>query len=811
MVAAIRETLEINTREIEILALVAEGHTNQEIAAETDLTLNTVKWYLKEIFSKMHVNNRTQAVARAREWNLFADDNQLPSHNLPYALTPFVGREDELQRLHELLTSGTTRLVTIHGIGGIGKTRLAVEVARRCHDDFPDGVYFVPLASIQSLDEAIASIAKTLRITKSGQGQLLGDIIAFLRRKAVLLVMDNLEHLLKLVPTLDQLLTQAPSTTLLTTSRQALNLHGETLFNLGNLNTDGDHDAAALFEQVVRIIQPSFETTPHQQTIITDICQLVEGMPLAIELAATWIHLLPLEAIRDEIQQSFDFLSSDMSNLPHRHRSIRAVMESTWSHLTPPQQQAMARLSVFNGSFSYEAAQQIGGESLFTLKQLLSHALIQRMGPNRFELHDLVRQYAHEQLDKDAELPHTTYQRFAHFYVEFVSREVDILRFTWNIDLVAGISADLHNILRVWDYLREVQHWELLVQAADFGYWADLSGWWQEGYTLFEDTLHHLPSTAPPALRGRLLAFLAIMSYRLRLNDRILPFAYDSRPALEGTAYQSEAAIALAFGAVFQPATAGLEAAKETMQLAEELMKATPAGANQNQYAVIGLPTARGGMYMLAGDSARAIADFEPLIQNMPTTTTWLIDLLRVHTGACYLDLGQTDIAYHYFETGYTSSLRSNQALAAAGAAYYLSLRDNDGQFRYETMLERLQEISDTTGNLLLACRMTLYFGTYLYLRRRLEAALHLFLSALLMLHRQEEQSTLMAFMLQIAQWLQPVQPERASRLLQCIAEYGEGPLYEAAEGLLRKQGVEVTPQQTRPPLLLEQLMALFD
>lgn len=811
MVAAIRETLEINTREIEILALVAEGHTNQEIAAETDLTLNTVKWYLKEIFSKMHVNNRTQAVARAREWNLFADDNQLPSHNLPYALTPFVGREDELQRLQQLLTSGTTRLVTIHGIGGIGKTRLAVEVARRCRDDFADGVYFVPLASIQSVDEAIASIAQTLHITKSGQGQLLGDIIAFLRRKAVLLVLDNLEHLLKLVPTLDQLLTQAPTTTLLTTSRQALNLHGETLFNLGNLNAVGESDATALFEQVARIIQPDFATTSDQKAIIADICQLVEGMPLAIELAATWIHLLPLEAIRDEIQQSFDFLSSDMSNLPYRHRSIRAVMESTWSHLTLPQQQAMARLSVFNGSFSYEAAQHISGESLFTLKQLLTHALIQRIGPNRFELHDLVRQYAHEQLDIDAALTHTTYQRFAHYFVEYVSHEVDALRFTWNMDLVAGISGDLHNVLRAWDYLLTNNHFEQLTQAVDLGYWADLGGWWQEGYALFEDTLHHLPATAPPALRGRLLAFLSILSYRLRLNDRILPFAYECRGYLEGTAYQSEAAIALAFGAVFQPASEGFEAAQQTMQLAEQLITTTPAAANQNQYAVIGIPAARGAMYMLAGDSARAIADFEPLIQTMPTTTTWLIDLLRVHTGECYLDLGQTDTAYSYFETGYTSSLRSNQALAAAGAAYYLSLRDNGGQFRHETMLERLQEISNATGNPLLACRMTLYFGTYLYLRRRLEAALHLFLSALLMLHRQEEQDTLMGFMLQIAQWLQPVQSERAGRLLQCVVQYAEGPIYEAAEGLLRKQGVEATPQRSATPLPLAQLMALFD
>jgi predicted ATPase/class 3 adenylate cyclase len=325
--------------------------------------------------------------------------------NLPASRTSFVGRRDELASVDRILDEPGCRLLTLVGPGGVGKTRLALEAASRRVDRYQHGVHFVPLASVAAPDFLAPALAESIQFAVdaahsgfSAQDQLLD----FLSERSTLLVLDNFEHLVEGSGFLSEVIERAPQVEVLTTSRERLNVKSEWVFDVEGLgvveNGNGSAAAVHLFVERAAQVVPGFALDDAGRSQVLRICRLVDGMPLGIELAASWVSVLSCAEIADEIEGSIDFLATSMRDVPERHRSLRATIDQSWRLLTDEQRSSFSQLSVFRGSFDRDAATAVTGANLRLLSELVAKSLLRRSGFGRFELHELLRQYAAEQL-----------------------------------------------------------------------------------------------------------------------------------------------------------------------------------------------------------------------------------------------------------------------------------------------------------------------------------------------------------------------------------------------------------------------------
>jgi predicted ATPase/DNA-binding SARP family transcriptional activator len=343
---------------------------------------------------------------------------------LPPQLSPFVGREEEQARIAELLVDPQCRLLTIVGPGGVGKTRLALRAAYAHVTVFAHGAAFVPLASVSDPQHIPGTIAQSLRFPLAVAVPRRAQLLAYLSMREMLLVLDNMEQLSADLSVLEEILANAPGIKLLVTSRQRLDLAEEWTFELQGLPlpeeaetvTLEDAGAAHLFLQTARRFDASFGPSDDDRKAIARICRLVAGMPLALELAASWVRVLSCEEIGDEIEKNLDFLSSAQRHVPSRHRSMRAVFDQSWDLLSPQERSVFSTLSLFRGGFDRDAAAQVAGATLPILAVLLDKSLVRRLDNGRFDVHELLRQYATERLAGDARLLSLAQERFrAHF------------------------------------------------------------------------------------------------------------------------------------------------------------------------------------------------------------------------------------------------------------------------------------------------------------------------------------------------------------------------------------------------------------
>ena len=298
-------------------------------------------------------------------------EDATPPHNLPPQLTPFVGRKTELSELGKLLADPQPRLVTVVGPGGMGKTRLALEAAAVKLGAFEHGVFFVSLAPIPSAEGIVPTVADALGFSFYEGGEPRQQLFDYLRRKNLLLVMDNYEHLLEGADLVSDVLRIAPEVKVLVTSRARLNLQGEQLFPLAGLEhpdweTPEDaalYSAVELFLLSARRVRPDFELRGEDLTYLTRICRLVGGMPLGVLLAAGWVDMLSPKRIAAEISRSLDFLETEERDVPARQRSMRAVFDHSRSLLAERDKEVLQGLSVFRGGFTSEAAAAVTGAS----------------------------------------------------------------------------------------------------------------------------------------------------------------------------------------------------------------------------------------------------------------------------------------------------------------------------------------------------------------------------------------------------------------------------------------------------------------
>jgi len=330
------------------------------------------------------------------------------NHNLPLQTTRFVGRQREVEALAALLGHDDTRLVTITGLGGVGKSRLSLEVAARRLPEHAEGVWFVELAGVMLAEALPTTIATALRLDLAAAATrgATAALVDHVRDKHLLLVLDNFEHLVTAAPLLEELLEAAPGLKILVSSRVTLALRAETIFELDGLGvpppgTTADlagFDAVRLFVDRAERLSSAFVATGQTLAAVAELTRRVEGMPLALELAATWTRSLSVPELVAALDGSLDLLSASLRDLPERHRSIRTVLDYSWSRLTTVEKRSLERLSVFRGGFTRAAADAVTGVHLALLLGLVSHSLVARTRDGRFHLHELVRLFATERL-----------------------------------------------------------------------------------------------------------------------------------------------------------------------------------------------------------------------------------------------------------------------------------------------------------------------------------------------------------------------------------------------------------------------------
>jgi predicted ATPase len=414
---------------------------------------------------------------------------------LPVPLTELLGRETEIDALEHMIEAEGARMVTITGPGGIGKSRLAIDVATRLAPGFPDGVYFVDLSAVHDPLLVPNAIADAIGIRDSGDIPLATKLVAALRPRRVLLVLDNFEQIVDAAPLLTELLAAAGNLHLVLTSRTLLRVSAErgfevgplalpTLTRLSSLDEVIEAPAVALFVERVHAVKPDFEVTEANYLAIAKICIALDGVPLALELAAARVRLLPPAAMLARLNRRLPLLEGGARDLPARQQTLRRTIEWSTQLLDTMEKQLLSALGVFDGGFSIDAVEAVVDDAsaidlLTVLGNLVDSSLVRQEDRGErayFSMLSTVKEYALEELDRTgqlAELRHRHAEYFVNVAVDAAGELLGAHQGRW----VERLGYDRENLRGAVRYLLEEKRWN---DAADFA-WALFIYWWVDG------------------------------------------------------------------------------------------------------------------------------------------------------------------------------------------------------------------------------------------------------------------------------------------------------------------------------------------
>lgn len=452
-------------------------------------------------------------------------------HNVPTQATPLVGREEDVRQITRLLENGGTRLVTLVGPGGMGKTRLALGVAHGILTGtstsgtraFEHGVMLVELAPLLSPEPLIATIANAVGFQFAAEGDPKQQLLDHLREKHLLLILDNFEHILDAAPLVAEILLAAPDVKILATSRERLNLTAESLYPLAGLDLPagtGDPDAlkdsgaVKLFLQSARRALPGWNPAPEDYPFIADICRRVDGLPLGIVLAAGWVQMLNTGEIVSELARNFEILESDIRDIPVRHRSMRAVFDYSWQTMTEEERALVARLSVFRGGFSRRAGQDVADAGLRPLAALVNKSLLRR-DPDRgsYHMHELLRQYAEAKLGENR---HEAHARHSAYYLATLAEIQRKLEGGAQVETLQAIDSDMENVRAAWMFAASQGDLAALERALPtMSLYFQLRGQYAEGLAFYEQTITALQARASGVERDAVLGHVAARAAEL--------------------------------------------------------------------------------------------------------------------------------------------------------------------------------------------------------------------------------------------------------------------------------------------------------
>ncbi len=591
--------------------------------------------------------------------------------SLPVQLTPFIGREAELEYLGELITNPECRCISLVGPGGIGKTRLAIQAAEEHLSQFAHGAALIQLASVNSVGGIVTAITNAVNATFYGPDDAHTQLLSYLSERQMLLILDNAEHLLaenlqqeNITQLLIQILQSASQVKLVVTSREALNIQEEWIYEVQGLGypateqTQGfdQFDAIALFVQRARRASPNFSLNPNNQVQGAQICRMVEGMPLAIELAATWMRTLSPAEIASEIEKNVDFLSASVRDMPERHRSIRVVFDHSWQMLSPAERVVLSKLSVFRGGFQRQAAEQVAGATLSILSTLVNRTLLRRASTGRYDLHELVRQYCADHLASNLEVKSETQEQHCNFYLALAE--------TANLELQGRNQLEwLSRLEQEHDNLRVALEWSLnncmdgrcyeislRLPAALRWFWR-MRGHFHEGCDWLLEALQNSPERRTQAHATALVGLSLLMNGVGDLG-RARPPAEESViifRELDVEAGLAEALMILGLTLLWQgEATEGLEHTRQALEIFRkvgdrwgEAQALYRLGSYLSDYG--GAPEGR----RMLEESARILESFDE---------KYLYTSVLIALGIVDMNLGDYNVARLRFEGGLTAS-----------------------------------------------------------------------------------------------------------------------------------------------------------
>ncbi|MEW5870595.1 MAG: tetratricopeptide repeat protein [Chloroflexota bacterium] len=472
--------------------------------------------------------------------------------NLPAAATAFVGRQCELDAISEAFSEPGCRLTSLVGIGGVGKTRLALEASREQVGLFRHGVFWVPLAGLESPEALVFALADALGFQFYGNDPPQAQLVNYLRNKEALLVLDNFEHLIspgasQKIPSergpgqaanaalslVISLLESAAGVKLLVTSRQPLELRAECVLAITGLDTSqdmnhieaSDSNALALFELTARQAWPKFAFN-EQKADAARICKLLEGIPLAIELAAAWTQIYSCAEIAQMIENDLGFIATSMGDVPERHRSLRTVFQHSWELLSPMERYSLARLAIFRGGCTHQAAAQIANATSQVLKTLISKSLVLQSAPGRYDLHSLVRQFAAEELAAAASTERQARRRHARFFSNLLASHTRELQSRQELKALSILSPEEDNLRVAWATLVEQGDITALADSLDGMFlFYEIRSHLLEGIEIFNWSADQIGgdgslSAETQCFLGRLLARLAMLYMRIGKYER---------------------------------------------------------------------------------------------------------------------------------------------------------------------------------------------------------------------------------------------------------------------------------------------------
>lgn len=486
----------------------AERAYDVEATLEPDLIPRLYKWLA-------NTPRRLKLEQEAQDFGISLEQPKTIKSNLPARGTSFIGRDLERLELAELLLQNDVRMVTVVGQGGVGKTRLALEVAKEVKDNFPDGVVYFPVENLITPEQMLAGLADALSVQLTQEDctiqlpRIIGD-------KRVLLLMDNMEHQAENAYKSSLFLARCPNAKVLNTSRIRLNVEEEWVYALEGfsvpekttrLGEAHHHDAVALFVQRARKVNPGFTLDEDSLPFVLEICERVQGLPLGIELAASWVKVLSPREIAEQLEAAD--LSTSLSHVPERHRSLRHVFEGSWQLLSKEEQTVLSQLSVFQGGFSSEAAREVAGASLLTLARLVDKSLL-RVVNHRYEQHLLLRSFAEEKLLDALQAK----ERHAVFFLELARKAEPHLNGSQQKQWLEKLNSELGNLRTAFSHAKATNNIEVCLELSGGLHRLWMSGnLASEGRTWLQEALALSPNP-PAALQAKALYVLGALAWQ---------------------------------------------------------------------------------------------------------------------------------------------------------------------------------------------------------------------------------------------------------------------------------------------------------
>lgn len=679
----------LTRREREVLELVALGLTNSAIARQLSLSRRTVEWHVEHVLRKLGATNRLEAILKAGRAQLLKTNPAVApdrAHNLPVQLTSFVGRNTELSTIKSLLPN--MRFVTIVGAGGVGKTRLAIQVGAESLDTYPDGVWLGDLAKVSARDAVISEIAVVLGVRPHGFSPVLDQVLAHLKRKRALLIVDNCEHVGDQASSfIDAVVKTCPGVTVLATSRQSLRQTGEQVYRLPSLALPSELEkldvelalkfgAVALFLARASTSDASFAITNNNVGAVVEICRRLDGIPLAIELAAARVAAMNVTQVLDTLSKEVRLLKRDDGTA--RHRTMREALDWSYNLLTENERSLFRRLAVFRRGWTLQAASVIADEfldefALFdTMASLADKSLVAveyRGSSQRYRLMEPVRQYALELLKERGEL-HEAGRQHARYFAEFAKHEGGKWLKIPDTEFVETIEEEIDNVRAALEWTLARSNDPVLgaqIASALGGFW--FTQYYHEGLRWLETAQAATSYKEQPALSvdlalHRMRAYGQIdLAHTLRIAEEALAAARvlgEERPLVRLGMFRG---MALVNAGRFDEAEVVLSEALDLAQRVDPF---------RSQYILWGLTrlNRRRGDVEAAKDFADRMIEAHEVSQLPGDRNRWII--LSEHGRSLYELEGRLDYAIDECREALRGTQATNDALGAIQIEYLL-------------------------------------------------------------------------------------------------------------------------------------------